>query len=291
MAGGAAGGRPVERPPPTPRAIRRPDGSRRFLLNPRRRPPILPFMTFPAPNRAIVAGIALLIALLAPRVGSAQQDTPTDVGPATADVSLADVTDAGLAYHLAREARARGETERAAALLDIAVRLDPDAVLPRLDRVEVLLELNRPSGAGLLLEPIATEVAAESEARPATAARYHRLRGAIALRSGRPDMAIEGYEKAVRLAPWDLGLRAQLIGLHRASGDPAAAIPHLEAASRFLPFNGELRAELGDALLDLERYAEAEAVYLEALELVPASSELHDRIERKIARARAAIER
>lgn len=248
-------------------------------------------MRSPTPNRAIVAGIALLIALLSPGASPAQQGRPADVGPAMSEALLADLADAGLAYHLAREARARGEMERAAALLEIAVRLDPDAVLPRLDRVEVLLELNRASGAERLLEPIASEVAAETEARPATAARYHRLRGAIALRGGRPDMAIEGYEKAARLAPWDLGLRAQLIGLHRASGDPAAAIPHLEAASRFLPFNAELRTELGDALLDLERYAEAEAVYLEALELVPASSELHDRIERKIARARAATER
>lgn len=259
-------------------------------------------MVNPPPRRALVAILVVLSAAFGARAGIAQEARDTDrepaAAPATADVaapddplSVTDVSEAGLAYHLAREARARDDLERAAALLEIAVGLDPEAVLPRLDRVEVLLELNRPAGARGILEPIADEIATGARARPGTAARYHRLRGAIALRTGNPAGAIDGYERAARLAPWDLGLRAQLIGLHRASGDPAAAIPHLEAATRVLPFNAELRTELGDALLELERYTEAEAVYREALRLVPPSSELHDRIERNIARARAAIER
>ncbi|MBW3661329.1 MAG: tetratricopeptide repeat protein [Gemmatimonadetes bacterium] len=224
---------------------------------------------------------ALLAAVLSASGLAAQAPVP----------KLEEGVDASLAYHLAREARARDELERAAALLELAVDLDPAAVLPRLDRVEVLLELNRPRAAASILAPIAARVEAETAARPATAARYHRLIGAVALRSGQPHQAIEGYERASRLAPWDLRIRAQLIGLHRATGDPAGAIPHLRAATEALPENAELRVELGDALLDLERYTEAEAAYLDALELTPRSSELHRRLERKIDRARSAIRR
>ncbi|MDX1662103.1 MAG: tetratricopeptide repeat protein [Gemmatimonadota bacterium] len=254
-------------------------------------------MRFALESRRMVGTACVLAILIAPLDGLAQDPAPSvgEAEPAATgesfDPARLDVADAGLAYHLAHEAIWRGELERAAALLEIAVALDPAAVLPRLDRVEVLLELNRAPAAGGLLDPIADRVASQTERMPSTAARYHRLRGALALRTGDPTAAIEGYERAAKLAPWDLGLRAQLIGLHRASGDPASAIPHLEAATRVLPFNAELKTELGDALLDLERYAEARDVYLEALELVPAASRLHQTIERKIDRARAAIDR
>lgn len=243
-----------------------------------------------APARTVGAGLALLlVASLSPGVARAQ--TGPAAGSPDPRLSSAGLADATLAYHLAREARAVGDLEAAAALLEVAVDLDPAAVLPRLDRVEVLLALNRPAGTFSLLAPIAARVDAEAPERPGTAARYHRLRGAVSLRTGDPGTAIDGYEKAVALAPWDLALRAQLIGLYRATGDPAGAIPHLEAATRALPFNAEIRSELGDALVDLERYAEAVAAYREALDLVPAASELHEHIERKIHRARSAIER
>lgn len=243
------------------------------------------------PGRAASAALALvLVSSLAPRSARPQGSPAADL-PAEARLSAADLGDATLAYHLARQARAVGDLEQAASLLKIAVDLDPRAILPRIDRVEVLLALNRPTETGALLAPIAAAVDAEARRRPGTAARYHRLRGAVSLRSGEPVAAIDGYEKAVALAPWDLGLRAQLIGLYRATGEPAGAIPHLEAATRALPYNPEIRAELGDALVQLERYVEALAAYRDALELTPPASELHERIERKLDRARSAIER
>lgn len=237
-------------------------------------------MAHPTPfRRALVAAAAGATLLVA---------TPPLSAQSSRSDSLADAT---LAYHLAREARAREDLIRADGLLDLTIGLDPDAPEPRMDRVEVLLGLARPSRAMGLLEPVAPAIEAESDRRPLTAARYHSLRGTVAIRTGDTATAIEAFERAAVLSPLDLAIRGQLIGLHRATGDPAGAIPHLEAASDALPDNAELKAELGDALVDLERYDEAVVAYEAALELAPGSSELRDRLERKIDRVRSAIER
>lgn len=237
-------------------------------------------MSLPTPLRRPLATAAAGALLLAAPAALEAQESRAD-----------SVSDATLAYHLAREARAREDLIRADGLLDLAIGLDPGAVLPRLERVEVLLGLGRPSSAEGLLDPVSGAIEADAGRRPGTAARFHALRGTIAMRIGDPATAIEALERASALTPWDLAIRGQLIGLHRATGDPARAIPHLEAATEALPRNAELKAELGDALLDLERYAEAVVAYEAALELAPFPSELHDRLERKIDRARSASER
>lgn len=235
-------------------------------------------MALATPCRRALVAAAGLILLGLPTALSAQ---------ASRSDSLSDAT---LAYHLAREARARQDLVRADGLLERAIGLDPGAPLPRMDRAQVLLGMARMGEAKGLLEPVRETVEAEADRRPIFAARYYALRGTIAIRTGRPETAIEAYERAAVLSPLDLSIRGQLIGLHRATGDPAGAIPHLEAAAEALPRNVELKQELGDALVDLGRYDEAVGVYEAALELAPRSGELHDRLEQKIDRARSATE-
>ena len=166
-----------------------------------------------------------------------------------------------LRFHFAEEARQRGDQARAAEWLAEAVRLDPTAPLPRIEWAAILFETEGPTAVEAVLEPLASWWSRLPAGENALAARYARLRAATAARRGAPDEAVVWYEQAVERAPLDLGLRAQLIGHYRARGQEEAALLHLRAAAAALPYNGELQVELGRALLDLEQWEEAEAVF------------------------------
>jgi tetratricopeptide (TPR) repeat protein len=177
--------------------------------------------------------------------------------------------EATLLFHLAQEAQRRGEILPAAQWLAAAVELDPGAALPRLEWASVLLQIGDPEAAARALAPLG----AWWEGRPAgedeLGAQYARLQGSVAVRRGDDDQAILWYERAAARAPYDLGLRAQLIGRYRARDDDERSLIHLQAAAGLMPGNAELRVEIGRALLDLDRGSEAEAVFMEAARLDP----------------------
>jgi tetratricopeptide (TPR) repeat protein len=173
----------------------------------------------------------------------------------------------GELFHIALEARRRGDQRFAAAILERVVRMDPTAVLPRLEWAETLLALREPELVEALLLPLAERIEAEAGQRPDSAARFYRLRGNAAARAGRKAEAIELYESAIGLAPHDLGIRSLLVSMYRSDGDATAAARHLVAAAQFRPGDADLRVEAGRALLAVDRYGDAEAEFRIALEI------------------------
>ena len=170
-------------------------------------------------------------------------------------------------FHIAIEARRHGDDRLAAALLERVVRLDPAAVLPRLEWAETLLVLRETDLVEPLLAPIATRIESEADARPETAARYFRLRGSAAARAGHGPDALEFYERAISHAPADLGLRSLVVSMYRTRGDSASAARHLVAAAGLRPGDPDLRIEAGRALLGLARFDEAEGEFRSALHI------------------------
>ncbi|HEY7472079.1 MAG TPA: tetratricopeptide repeat protein [Gemmatimonadota bacterium] len=173
----------------------------------------------------------------------------------------------GELFHIALEARRRGDQRFAAAILERVVRMDPTAVLPRLEWAETLLVLREPELVDALLLPLAERIEAEAAERPDSAARFYRLRGNAAARAGRKTDAIELYERAIELSPYDLGLRSLLVSMYRSRADAPATARHLVAAAELRPGDADLRVEAGRALLALDRYDEAEAEFRMALEI------------------------
>lgn len=181
----------------------------------------------------------------------------------------AEASDPGGVFLLAREHVRNGLDESAEPLFAEVVRLDPDAVVPRLEWAAVLLRLNRPDAAVAALEPLAERVRDLARDDPARAARWYHLRGAAAARGGADDRAVRLFERAASLAPDDLGLRVRLIGLHRALDDVTGVVPHLEALASALPGHVDVRLELGRAYLELERWDEAVGAFRDVIELAP----------------------
>lgn len=170
-------------------------------------------------------------------------------------------------FHIALEARRRGDEHFAAAVLERVVRLDPGAVLPRLEWAEALLTLQEPELVEALLVPVAERVEAEAGERPDAAARFFRLRGNAAARAGRSADALALYERAIDLAPDDLGLRGLVVSMYRSGGDEVGAARHLVAAASLRPGDADLRIEAGRALLTVRRFPEAEIEFRTALRI------------------------
>jgi len=187
--------------------------------------------------------------------------------PATSFAVQAAERRAAELYHLAREARFQGDDPQAARWLEEATLLDEDAVLPRLEWADVLLALGRPEDVPAALDPIAARVEARADSAPGQAASWWRLQAASKLRTGDREEATRLYERATRHAPWDWGLRAQLVGLHRLAGNPVAEAQHLSVLAAMAPESPEVRYELGRALLALERWREAEDAFRSAIAL------------------------
>lgn len=170
-------------------------------------------------------------------------------------------------FHLAEEARYQGDPSTAEVWLRHAVELDPAAVTLRLEWAAVLLQLGRPEPAADALSELSDKIQDLERSEPGQAASFYRLQAIVASHRGDHDAAIEGYEQAARLAPRDIRLRFQLIGLHRARGSSAATLKHLKAAADLRPQSVELRVEVGRALLALEQWSEAERNFRTAVTL------------------------
>jgi tetratricopeptide (TPR) repeat protein len=186
---------------------------------------------------------------------------------AQATLELGPEITSGALFHVALEARRRGDERLAAAVLERVVRLDPGAVLPRLEWAEALLSLRESAIVEALLAPVAARIEAEAKERPDSAARFYRLRGNAAARAGRTEDALELYERAIDLAPRDLGLRGLVVSMYRSRGDDGAAARHLVAAASLQPDDADLRVEAGRALLSVERFEEAEVEFRVALRI------------------------
>lgn len=209
--------------------------------------------------RSLPTSAALLLLLALPAARSpvlAQESAAIESG-----------TSGEALFHLALEARRRGDERLAAFVLERVVRADPEAVLPRLEWAEVLLSLGEPGLVEALLMPVAERIEAEAGQRPDSAARFYRLRGNAAARAGRKDDALDLYERAIALSPDDLGLRGLVVSMYRARGDEDAAARHLMAAASSRPGDFDLRLEAGHALLKAHRFAEAEGEFRMALRI------------------------
>lgn len=212
------------------------------------------------PSLPRAGALLLLAALLVAPVARAQEVPEPKATPSPRALEL---------FLLAEEALQRNEPERAAIWLDEAVRLDPVSVMPRLELASALLDMGGAARADIVLEPTEDRIEATVDSLPARASRYWRLRAAVANRLGAREKAVEHYERSARLAPHDLGLRAQLIGMYRAEGKSEQAVRHLRAAAELVPFSPEVRLELGRALLALDRWSEAETAFREAVRIQP----------------------
>lgn len=201
----------------------------------------------------------ILVLLLA---GARPAEAQTDPGNAAAQSGGGDAL-----FHIAVEARRRGDDRLASALLERVVRLDPAAVLPRLEWAETLLVLREPHLVEPLLAPIAARVETEAGERPESAARFFRLRGSAAARAGRSAEALDLYERAISFAPGDLGLRSLVVSMYRTQGDRESAARHLLAAAGLRPSDADLRIEAGRALLGVARFEEAEGEFRTALRI------------------------
>ena len=209
-------------------------------------------MELPRRHLVLRASFALLfLALAAPPAGAQSPSRAT------------------LAYHLGLEARRGGDLALAAQNFAIAVALDPKGVLPRLEWASALLELGQAPAAGQALAPLDGWWSALAAGPDDNGARYARLSGRVAARAGDDDAAIAWFEQAAARAPYDLGLRSELIGRYRLRSENERAIVHLEAAAAMMPSNAEVRVELGRSLLDLTRWLDAEAAFAEAALLDP----------------------
>lgn len=216
--------------------------------------PIFPFV-----ERSFSAFVSLLLLLaLSParEQALAQQAVAIDAGVSSEAL-----------FHLALEARRLGDERLAGVVLERVVRLDPEAVLPRLEWAEVLLALGEPGLVEALLMPVAERIEADAGERPDSAARFYRLRGNAAARAGRKSDALDLYERAIALAPQDLGLRGLVVSMYRARGDEGSAARHLMAAAAIRPQDFDLRLEAGRALLGLRRFTEAEDEFRMALRI------------------------
>lgn len=169
-------------------------------------------------------------------------------------------------FHRALLAMREGDQLTAVRQLEMVVELDPEAAVPRLELATSLLRMGAKDRAWLVLEPLG-EWIPEEDTDPAIIGRYYRLQAAIASLEGDTETAIELYEKTVELAPYDLALRAHLIGLYRTTGDHDHALDHLQMATMIMPQNAELYVEVGRTFLTLGRWEEAEGAFREALAL------------------------
>lgn len=203
---------------------------------------------------SILAGLLLTPAALASPVRA--QET-AEVGRAAGEAL----------FHLALEARRQGDERLAATVLERVVRLDPQAVLPRLEWAEVLMSLREPALVEALLLPVRDQVDAEAMRRPDSATRFYRIRGSAAARAGRTDHALVLYERAIGHSPGDLGLRGLIVSMYRGRGDEGSAVRHLVAAAALRPGDSDLRVEAGRALLQVGRFKEAEGEFRIALRI------------------------
>jgi tetratricopeptide (TPR) repeat protein len=170
-------------------------------------------------------------------------------------------------FLVALEGRRRGDERFAASVLERVVRLDPEAVLPRLEWAEALLTLRESGMVEALLLPLAARIDEEAVKRPDSAARYYRLRGGASARAGQKAEALELYERAIELSPEHLGMRSLVVSMYRSSGNSAAAARHLVAAASLRPGDSDLRVEAGRALLTIDRFEEAELEFRAALRI------------------------
>ncbi len=88
----------------------------------------------------------------------------------------------------------------------------------------------------------------------------------------------EGCEVLIARDPAHVSLRNDAALIYMALGNPARALEHFEAASRLEPRSALGRFNTGVALEALDRRAEAERAYRQALELAPTYSAAHNNL-------------
>ena len=99
------------------------------------------------------------------------------------------------------------------------------------------------------------------------------LLGTVALQTGRPDLALKLFEKAILRNPGEPGYHNNLGGAHRAFGDNVAAIACYRRALEIAPDFSDSLSNLGDVLTEEGDFEEAEACYRHAIDTDASSCE------------------
>jgi tetratricopeptide (TPR) repeat protein len=158
-----------------------------------------------------------------------------------------------------------GEPERAIAQLELLTRRQPK-------EGENWRALGYAySGAGRLAD--AERALRRAIALPPANAVAHRDLGFVLAATNRPDEARAEYGRALAIAPDDAGTRLNLGSLDRRQGDAGAALDEYRAAERLdSTLTPALKGQAA-VLMELNRQAEAGAVYRRLLALEPADVE------------------
>jgi len=167
-----------------------------------------------------------------------------------------DAADAGVEGHVgqARAYRALGRIADAIDSLEVALALDPDCV----SALQLLARLRRDQGEG----GVALELLQRAVDLAPTRADVLLDLGLVLNRNGRTDAAIEIYSRAARANPQDPSAHVNLGLIHlQQRGDAAAAEAEFRRALALSPDHIGAAANLGLALHDQGRYAEALECY------------------------------
>ncbi len=104
--------------------------------------------------------------------------------------------------------------------------------------------------------------------RPDQAAAWH-LRSIVAVRGGRPDLAVEFVGKAIAIDPNDVATHSNLGEYYRLLGNTDAAVASLRRAIELQPGHSNTWNNLGNALKDQGKLDDALAAYNKAAQLQP----------------------
>jgi len=105
-------------------------------------------------------------------------------------------------------------------------------------------------------------------AQPSNPFALHLL-GLVALRAGKPDMAVELIGKAIAILPTEAHFHRNLGEIHRTRKQLDLAVKHGRHAVSLAPEDAIAHSNLGIALYDLKQYDEARACQQQALKLQP----------------------
>jgi tetratricopeptide (TPR) repeat protein len=187
---------------------------------------------------------------------------------------------AGLGY----VAIARERFEAAISTFDAALETAPQYVPALVGRGQSLLALGREEEALAAFESaLATDGSLADVRQRVEVLRFRNLQAVIeraraAAAAGRMEQAREAYGRAIDASPESAFLHRELGLAERQHGSRDAALEHFTRASELDPADSASLIQLGELFEQRREYAQAEAAYRKAAEIVP-SNELSERIE------------
>ncbi len=171
------------------------------------------------------------------------------------------------------------DPQRARELQMCALQLDPELLPPQGSLAELDL---REGKAAAARDRLAALLAQEPPNLPTPAgewAEWHALYAKALALTGDLPLALEHARIALRQSPASLNVIFETSQVFLQAGQIEAALAGFRQLTIHDRDHGRAYSNLATVLIELERYAEAEAVLLEGLQLVPDSEALRARLE------------